>query len=565
MPDASPTPLLRVRELSITHDGNERPSPSDVSFDVHPGEVVLVLGPSGSGKSTLALALNGLIPHDIPATVTGTIEVQGVNAADSSPAELSPRVAMVFQDPDAQQVTGSLVDEVAFGPENLLLPVREVLERTERSLRRVGLWARRYANPDELSGGGRQRLAIACALAMGAPVLVLDEPTANLDPVGVEEVYRTLGEVVGGGDRAVVLVEHNLDQAIGFATRIIALDADGRVAVDGPVETVLREHAGDLQRLGVWLPTATRAGLALRAAGTPVQALPTTPAELREVLPPRAESATTVPRPADAAAAVQVHGLTLTRDGRPVLHDVSLTIPEGSFTAIVGGNGAGKTTLLQAIAGVLQPPKGTVRVRGIDPARASGAKIARTIGFVFQNPEHQFIAPTVADELAFGLRRQRLPAAEVDARVAEVLERFGLADKAHMHPFLLSGGQKRRLSVGTALMSAAPILALDEPTFGQDHARAAELLDLLTDLNRGGTTVIMVTHDMQLVADSATHTIVLGDGRVRAAGPTREVFADDETVRALGLRRPALPAAVGSVPGYAHVWNLADLTTAVTP
>lgn len=560
MPETpSVTPLLSVRDLSITHDGNAKPSPSGISFDVFAGEVVVLLGPSGSGKSTLALALNGLIPHDVPAEVSGTVMVMGVDAADSSPAELSTRVAMVFQDPDAQQVTGSVLDEVCFGPENLLLPAEDVLRRAESALRRVHLWERRDANPDALSGGGRQRLAIACALAMGSPVLVLDEPTANLDPAGIEEVSALLAEIVESGDRAIVLVEHNLDEAMTFATRVIALDADGRIVVDGPAHEVISQHAARLADLGVWLPTATIAGLALRHSGVPIEPLPVTPAQLRERLPAVSRALNRPHDRATADAAVQVRGLTVQRGDARVLDDVSLAVPRGSFTAVVGGNGAGKTTLVQAIAGVVRPPRRSVSIDGLDPGRASARDVARRIGFVFQNPEHQFIAPTVFDELAVALRPLRLPADDVRARVIDMLDRFGLADRAESHPFLLSGGQKRRLSVGTALMSAAPVLVLDEPTFGQDQARAAELLGLLGDLNRAGTTVIIVTHDMQLVADHATHVVALDGGRVVAEGTPSEVFADEALLARVGLRRPALPRAVASVAGYQNVWDIADL------
>src|SRR6478609_9683468 len=246
MPVPSAVPLLRVRELGITHDGETTPAPASVSFDVAPGEVVLLLGPSGSGKSTLTLALNGLLPQSVPATVTGTVEVDGLDTKTTPVAVLSTRVGMVFQDPDAQLVTGTLLDEVAFGPENLRMPVAEVLSRAEAALRRVGLWERRAENPDRLSGGGRQRLAIACALAMGSPLLVLDEPTANLDPQGIDDVYAALSDVVTAGDRAILLVEHNLDAAMTFVTRTIVLDREGAVAFDGPVAEILRAHTDEL-------------------------------------------------------------------------------------------------------------------------------------------------------------------------------------------------------------------------------------------------------------------------------------------------------------------------------
>lgn len=584
--DAPPTPLLRVRDLAITHEGEDVATPASVTFDVAAGEVVLLLGPSGSGKSTLTLALNGLIPHAVPATVTGSVEVGGLDAAVTPVSVLSTRVGMVFQDPDAQLVTGTLLDEVAFGPENLRLPVEEVLARAEDALRRVALWERRRDNPDRLSGGGRQRLAIACALAMGSPLLVLDEPTANLDPQGIEEVYAALAELVAAGDRAIVLVEHNLDAAVGFVDRVVVLDAAGRVVADGSVDAVLRRRADELHAMGVWLPLSTLAALRLRRAGFDLDPLPLTPAELRAALEaapaPRSSSGrgeTKRPEsPNDAGGLhpasppgtpptplITVRDLHLRRGKVEVLHGISLDIHEGEFVAVVGANGAGKTSLLQAIAGVVPPPRGTVRMGDVDIARADARTLSSHIGFVFQNPEHQFIAHTVFDEVAHGLRRQHLSDDEVRVRADALLARFGIGEKAQTHPFLLSGGQKRRLSVGTALVAGAPVLALDEPTFGQDRARADELLGLLQELNREGTTIIVVTHDMQLVTEYADRTVVLADGRIVANGATADVFADTGLIERSGLRLPPLVRALHGVtrhPELAGIARLSDLPEA---
>lgn len=567
---------LRLRDVAITHVGHLTPTPARVSFDVQPGEVVLLLGPSGSGKSTLTLALNGLIPHALEATLDGTIQVAGEDTTASTVAELSRNVAMVFQDPDAQLVTGSILDEVAFGPENLRLPVDVVLERAETALRRVGLWDRRHDNPDRLSGGGRQRLAIAAALAMESELLVLDEPTANLDPTGIEEVYDALRDLVAAGDHAVVLVEHNLDAAIGFAHRVVALDARGNVVADGPVDEVLRERADELHDLGVWLPTATLAALRLREAGYEFDRLPLTPQELRsalEVMPPR-RGAPDAPlrthrrrRDSDSAPLIRVRGLDVRRGRTHVLHGIDLDVEAGEFLAVVGANGAGKSTLVQAIAGVNPPPRGTVSIGDVDPGRADVATIASQIGFVFQNPEHQFVTQTVFDELAHGMRRRRHGSeapneAEIDERVADLLVRFGLEGREQTHPFLLSGGEKRRLSVGTALVGGAPVLALDEPTFGQDRARADELLRLLDDLHLAGTTIIVVTHDIQLVSEHATQVAVLGGGRLLAHGPTADIFGDTELIESAGLRLPPLAAVMHDLPGHPEldgVVRLADL------
>ncbi|AWB96410.1 ABC transporter ATP-binding protein [Agromyces badenianii] len=564
-------PLLELDRVSIRHEGAERATPVDVSFEVARGEVVLILGPSGCGKSTLTLALDGLVPHAVPAALEGTVRIAGLDTREHPVGVLSEHVGMVFQDPDAQIVTGTVLDEVCFAPENQLVEASEVLERAERALKLVGLWDRRAENPDTLSGGGRQRLAIACALAMSAPVLVLDEPTANLDPAGIDEVYAVLRELASDRDHAVVLVEHNLDAAVDLVDRVIVLDADGRLVIDGPARETLRDRADELVALGVWLPVSTLAALRLRDAGVVLEPLPLSPAELAAALDAQpslpaplsasspVRSTALSPRPTLATGgqtgtatgghavagehAIRARALSVRRGGRRgpvVIEGVDLEVARADFLAIVGTNGAGKTSLLQALAGVIPAPPGTVDVLGVDPARCDAGERARRIGFVFQNPEHQFIAPTVAEELAQSL--QLHGAGDVEPRVGAMLRRFGLEALRDQHPFLLSGGQKRRLSVGTALIAGAPVLALDEPTFGQDRARASELLDMLRTLNDDGTTVLVVTHDLQLVADYASHIAVMGDGRLLGVGPAGEVLAGP-LIEQSGLRHPPLARA----------------------
>ncbi|MFI5497184.1 ABC transporter ATP-binding protein [Actinoplanes sp. NPDC051859] len=568
MLDQGHPPLLALCEVGVVHSDEENPgaerpaTPSGVSFAIRPGEAILLLGPSGCGKSTLALTTNGLIPHIVGAELAGTVEVGGKDTRAHRVPELSRDVAMVFQDPDAQIVTATVLDEVCFGPENLGLPVTEIAARAEEALRRTGLWDRRADDPDRLSGGGRQRLAIACALAMRSPLLVLDEPTANLDPAGVEEVYAVLREIVAAGDRGILLVEHSLDTAIDLVSRVVVLDRAGRVLLDGPARETLARHCDLLLGLGVWLPVSALAGVRLRAGGVPLEPLPLTPAELAAALDaqpelPHRSTTEAAPRPAGDPALV-VERLTVVRGGSPVLHDVSLRIGQGEFVAVVGANGAGKTTLAQAVAGVVRPPRGTVTVAGLDLARADARELTRRIGFVFQNPEHQFVTGRVDEELALGLRLLDLPADEVRARVDEMLVRFGLDHLRALHPFLLSGGQKRRLSVGTAVIARPKILVLDEPTFGQDRERAVELLDLLTGLHAEGATVIVVSHDMQLVAEHATRVVVLAEGRIAADGTPAEVFSRELP----GLRPPPVARATRALvnhPSWRTVTRLADL------
>ena len=571
--------LLRVERLGVRHRDADRATPVEVSFSVRPGEAWLVLGPSGCGKSTLALALNGLIPKDIAATVTGEVRVGATPLTELSMGEASARIAMVFQDADAQIVAPTVADEVAFGPENLCLPVDEIERRIESSLRAVGLWERRAEAPEALSGGGRQRLAIAAALAMGTPMLVLDEPTANLDPRGTAEVYAALERVLAAGDRGIVLVEHNLDAALRIATHVLVLDHEGRVALSGDPRTVFVDGASALTCLGVWQPAALIAAERLRDAGYAVGA-PLTLPELRAQLdaaPPvapggRVPGLVDAPTPttdggaattadADGPPALEARALTLRRGSRTVLDDVHLRIPRGEFVAVVGPNGAGKTTLLHALGGMLPLPREVVRVDGLDVSRLRTRELRRRLGIVFQNPEHQFLTSTVRDELALGWQRDGAVDAEIAPRVERLLRRFDLEGSAAQHPFLLSGGQQRRLSVATALADGARILLLDEPTFGQDRARASALIDEFAQLHRDGATIVLTTHDLQLAVEVADRLVVVDGGRIAADGPVDEVLEGDVLER-VGLGVPPLARVFRGLrahPELASVRRLHDL------
>ncbi|MBP2370300.1 ABC transporter ATP-binding protein [Pseudonocardia parietis] len=559
--------LLHARGVRVRHETADDWRPDGVDLDVRPGEVVLLLGPSGCGKSTLSLALAGLVPRSVPADLEGTVVL--APAPDGGPA----RAGMVFQDPDAQIVTGTVFDEVCFGPENLCRPVPEIEETAREALAAVGLTGRERDDPGVLSGGGRQRLALACALALRPRLLVLDEPTANLDPHASAELYRLVDRLRAdpASELGVLVVEHDLDDVVEIADRVVVLDGDGRPVTAGEIDEVFRHEHDRLADLGVWLPTAVRITRRLAGAGVHLDPAPLTLDDLagelaarpdvRPVPLPRATAAPEDP----ATPLVRARGLTITpgRGRDPILRDVSLTVPDGDLLAVAGVNGAGKTTLAQALAGVRPPPPGTVEVAGLDVGCAGARAVAAVVAFVFQNPEHQFLAPTVADELAHGLRVRRDPPEVVEQRVAAALDRFDLQRYRDRSPWLLSHGEKRRLSVASALITGPRMLVLDEPTFGQDRARARELMALLTELNAEGTTVLMVCHDLQLVAEHARSLAVLRDGRLLAHGPAGDLLADDGLLATAGLRPPPLRRLAHALaprdPAWARVYRTDDL------
>ena len=474
------------------HAGRKNAALSDVDLDIAPGERVLVLGPSGSGKSTLMGGLAGLLGGAEEGEATGTLTVDGV-----VPAEARGRVGLLMQDPEAQVVLARVGDDVAFGMENLGVAREEIWPRVENSLEAVGLSVPLDHSTTELSGGQKQRLALASILAMGPGLLLLDEPTANLDPSGVAEVRAAVEKVVERTGATIVIVEHRVDVWASLVDRVIVV-ADGAIAADGPLDEVLEQQGDALRERGIWLP-----GDDVAAEVGPAPEVP-----------PASSEATPIARVAD---------LTIGYDASaPVRSGIDLTIERGVSTCIVGANGAGKSTFALTLAGLLEPISGTVEVetsdgtRG-DPHEWSSKQLLGRMSMVFQEPEYQFLAATVAEELAIGPRAAGMSEEEITPLVDEHLEALGLTKLARANPMTLSGGEKRRLSVATALISAPELLILDEPTFGQDRGTWLGLVRLLRAALERGVTLVSITHDPAFVAAMGQRVVDLGQVGTRGA------------------------------------------------
>jgi len=542
---------IDVRHLTVRYPRAPRPALQDVSFQVERGETLLLLGPSGSGKSTLGLCLAGLIPDSVPAAMQGEVLIAGQDIAALTVGQRTAQVGIVFQDPEAQFCMLTVEDEVAFGLENMALPRDEMELRIRESLGLVGLEERRRERVDRLSGGQKQRLALACALARRPSILFLDEPTANLDPAARFEFFQWLARLRGQQpDTTIIIVEHILDDLIAMVDRVMLLNHEGRLVLSGAPAQVFQANGEVLDEMGIWLPQVTALARKLRAAGLPLDRLPLTVDEAEEVFaglvpagplpaePPRRPAGSTAGGP----PALEARRLSFRyRAGGPeVLRDLSLAVPQGAFMALVGPNGAGKTTLALHFVDILRPPAGHVFLLGEDITALTTADITARVGFVFQNPEHQFVERTVEAELAYSLRVRRRPEAEIAQITDALLASFGLTPYRKMNPFALSQGQKRRLSVATMLAVGQRILILDEPTFGQDRNTAHALMERLQTLHVAGVTILAITHDMQLVADYAGTAAVLVDGQVRFQGTPHALFADEELVAAAELRPPPL-------------------------
>ena len=489
-----------ARDWGWRHAGRKNAALSGVDLDIAPGERVLVLGPSGSGKSTLMGGLAGLLGGAEEGEATGTLTVDGV-----APAQARGRVGLLMQDPEAQVVLARVGDDVAFGMENLGIPREAIWPRVEESLAAVGLSVPLDHSTTELSGGQKQRLALASILAMGPGLLLLDEPTANLDPNGVAEVRGAVEAVVERTGATVVVVEHRVDVWASLVDRVIVV-ADGAIAADGPLREVLAQQGDALRERGIWLPgddVAAEVGPAPEAAPAP------------EVPPASSES----------APIARVADLTIGYDkNSPVRSGIDLTIERGVSTCIVGANGAGKSTFALTLAGLLPPISGTVEVetsdgtRG-DPHEWSSKQLLGRMSMVFQEPEYQFLASTVAEELAIGPRAAGMTDEEIAPLVDEHLEALGLTKLARANPMTLSGGEKRRLSVATALISAPELLIFDEPTFGQDRGTWLGLVRLLRAALARGVTLVSITHDPAFVAAMGQRVVDLGQVGTRGASP----------------------------------------------
>jgi energy-coupling factor transport system ATP-binding protein len=474
--------MIELEDLSVCYGA--QPALEGVSLRVAAGEFVLISGPSGCGKSTLARVLAGLIPTVIRAQVEGRARVAGLDPSRTRPADLATRVGLVFQNPATQLFCLTVQEEVAFGPRNLGLDEDAVRERVDWALRATGLEERRGRAPLDLSGGGQQRLAIAAALALRPPLLVLDEPLASLDRSGVRQVLQTLTDLNQRHGVTIVLIEHRLAEASRVAGRIALMDR-GRIVADGPAGAI----SVDRERLHL---------LGLARPDTP---------PVRDWTADRTRSART--------ALVELRGISAGYNGRTVLDGIDLCLYPGEFVALVGENGSGKSTLARVLAGLMSPRGG----RRIAPG-GSRARPGRDVGLLGQNPLDQLLTERVDDEVALGPRNWAVFDRDAHEKTLSAADLVALRKRA---PLSLSVGQQQRAVLAAALALEPRLLILDEPTLGQDWSHLERLMDFVADLNARGSTILLITHDHDLAARYARRVLLMRDGRIVADGAVEEL------------------------------------------
>ena len=488
--------ILELQNVTYTYDGEELPVWRLLSCAFYEGKIHAISGPSGCGKSSILYLIDGLIPHMYEGKLEGNVILRGEDITDRLPRYRCEDIGFVMQNPESQFCTFTVEEELAFGMENLGLSPEEMKRRIKEVLAFVGMQGYEERDLERLSGGQKQKIAIASVLVTKPSVLLLDEPTANLDPESRKQIFQLIVKIAREENLTVVIVEHNINEIMDEVDRFIALDKDGNIVLDcdggSPEELEWREKNQHTPEI----PEREEANIS-----EPVM-------QIR-----------------DLSFAYPVPGKKHEK-GKQILSNLNLDIYKQDFLAIVGENGVGKSTLMKLLFKVNQPDSGDIKVFGKTLKQYSTKELYHQMGLVFQNPENQFITNTVYDEMMFSLKRVKISDEEKNQRVQSMLEQFHLEHAKEKSPFVLSQGQKRRLSVASMLLTNQRVLFLDEPTYGQDFENRQELMKDMEDLIRQGITIVMITHDLSLVKQYATRVVEIVNGTVVKDCVTKEYFKE---------------------------------------
>jgi energy-coupling factor transport system ATP-binding protein len=511
--------FLGCNDLSIRFYNRSEKILRNITLSINKGEKVLILGPSGSGKSTLISALAGIIPEHVEAEVSGEIF-------------LRKNSGVMFQDPDSQFCMLHVGEEIAFSLENRSIPRRDMDKMIADLMAKVGLKVDKKIPIETLSGGMKQRLALACLLALEPEVLFFDEPTAQLDPTCRNEIFKLLNHIAEKSNQTMVIVEHVLDGCIEWMDRIIIINKSGIVIGDGKPEEILLKFKDQVREAGIWQPKLfpEKWSEVVRNASHPLSIKLSEMAEMKSIIKKKEYQKEDV--------IISTENVEIGYGKKTIVSDINIEIHKGEWISIVGENGSGKSTFLKNLIHLEPIKKGKIHFQNTELKKWSDRELFKKAGFVFQNPELQFIADTVFEEIAFGGRQRNWPEDLITTKTKQLLQEFGLESYHNAHPFTLSLGQKRRLSVATILLFDQDLLLLDEPTFGQDEKTARELIKRLKERQEQGTTIVMVTHDMDLVDNFSDQVILFNKGRVTYQGTPYQLFSDQNILRESALIPP---------------------------
>jgi len=543
--------IIRFEHVSYTYPGADIPAVRDVSFSIEEGEIVLVTGPSGAGKTTLCSMLNRIIPESYGGEIEGKIYIKGADISKYTIGQMAFISGMLFQDPSGQLTCATVEDEIAFGPENKGLPVDTINALVDKYAGYVSMEKLMRRPPQALSGGQQQSVAYASVLAMEPEIYVLDEPTSNLDPLGSDLVFRLMEKVAGDMNKTAIIVEHKLEKIIDLVDRIIVMDKGGVVFNGKPVEVL--HHYQELMEIGVVAPQMNQIINLLSDHGlaslSPTTCFEDAVRELKAALPAelpldkmKETAAGFTNPPAYNKPIIEIRDLHFGYTPEvEVLHGINLDVYEGEFLSIVGQNGSGKTTIVKHFNGLHKPTSGTVRVKGVATSDSTVAKLSQSVGYCFQNPDHQIFSSVVKDELCYGPKNLRWPQQEIEESVSEVGRFLKIEDLFDQNPYNLSKGQRQQIAVAAILAMKPDVLVVDEPTTGQDPRQSHEMMDMVKWLNTElHKTIVVITHDMSIAAEYSDRIVVMHSGQVIAQGIPREVFAQEELLNSSNLESPQI-------------------------
>ena len=562
--------LITVKDLSYTYPQAEHPAIKNINLEINQGEFILLTGPSGCGKTTFCRTLNGLIPKFYNGEMTGKVTVNGLDTADHSTKELAQYVGLIFQNPDNQIFALTVEKDIAFGLENLGKSKNEMFKEIDWAADVTGIQDLRHRATHELSGGQKQRLTIASVLAMHPKIIVMDEPTSFLDPVGAEHIFKVLNQLNQELGITIIIIEHRIDIAAKYVNRIIVFDR-GEVRSDGAPDKILSNE--NTRLIGVGIPRILT--LAKRLKDTEIFSNnPLTVDQFYNkictIIQPSSNNNTKPTLDLDELSGeyhhkplIEVSDLYFDYPGNVhALRGVNLTIHDGDYVAIMGENGAGKTTLVKHFNGLLRPKSGNIQFMGEDINGKSVAQLARKIGLVFQNPDDQLFEETVEKEISFALHNFGIKESLIEKRVNWALNLLDIEQYREKSPFALSGGERKRVALASVLAWDPDVLVLDEPTIGQDYGQKEKLRHFLMQLRTQGKTVIVVTHDVEFVAESQPHIVLMADGNVVTEGSTKQIMTSTEALAQCSVAQPEITRLFTKLADYGLPNDVVDVDEA---
>jgi energy-coupling factor transport system ATP-binding protein len=495
--------VIQFKDFSWKYKASKDLVLRSINLTIFRNEFIGIMGPTGAGKSTLCSCINGLIPLKSRGWVKGTVEVLGMDTRKAKMANIGKQVGLIFQDPESQFVMMTVEDEIAIGLETLALSREEIKERLEWALKIVGLEGYEDKSPDELSGGQKQRIAIASIMAMRPEILILDEPTSDLDPEGKREIFELLESIRNEFQLTIILVSHETKKIFQFCNRVIILD-DGRIEYDGDTSQ-LAQNKEIFEKIGLYYPTESLNNIKT----------------LEDIYCEES----------DNNPIIEISNLSYTYPNlTDALRDINLKIFPNDFVAIIGKNGSGKTTLIKHFNGLLKPQQGNVQLNHKSINNYTISEVSQIIGYCYQNPDHQLFKNTIKEEIEYGLKNLKIPTEEVENRYKEIVELLDLKKFEEMYKstFHLSKGVRQRLALASVLVLKPDILIIDEPTTGQDYRMIEEFMKILKQLHAQFCTIIIVTHDPRVIAKYSQEVIILDNGMLIKKLPTVEFLKDKE-------------------------------------